>query len=217
MDYSGAKLRRRCRALILGALLPLVLCPLRPAQCAEPNVYPEAAVKAVFLYRFAEYVQWPAEALAAQQFTIAVLGADEVATHLEELLPNHPILGLPAQIKRVTEVRQIDAAQILYVGRNYRGSLRALIAALGARPVLVVSDTEGGLEAGSVVNFVLSEEHVRFEISIAAASRAGLKISAELLAVASRIKADYLPHADCAAGFSADGRDASCLSRVSRR
>jgi hypothetical protein len=217
MTHDDANFPRRCQALVLGATLLLGLCAWRGALCAEADSYPEAAVKAVFLYRFAQYVQWPAEALAAQKFTIAVLGADEVATRLEELLPKHPILGLPAQVKRISDVRQIDSAQTLYVGRNYHGNLHALIAALGDRPVLVVSDAEGGLEAGSVVNFVLSDQHVRFEISTAAASRAGLKISAELLAVATHIKADYLPHAACGATFFADAHQAGCLTRVSRR
>ena len=217
MVYSGAKLRRRCRGLVLGVALLLGLGAWRGGVCAEADSYPEAAVKAVFLYRFAEYVQWPAEALTAQKFTIAVLGADEVAARLGELLPKHPILGLSAQVKRITDVRQIDSAQTLYIGRNYHGNLHALIAALGDRPVLVVSDAEGGLEAGSAVNFVLSNQHVRFEISTAAASRAGLKISAELLAVATHIKADYLPHAACGATFFADAHQAGCLTRVSRR
>jgi hypothetical protein len=217
MDYHGASLTRGCRALALGAALLLGLYPWRGAQCAEPDIYTESAVKAVFLYRFADYVQWPAEALAPGKFTIAVLGADEVATHLEELLPSHPILGLPAQVKHISEVRQIEDAQTLYIGRDYHGSLRAVIAALRNRPVLVVSDVEGGLDAGSAVNFVLSEQHVRFEISTAAATRARLKISAELLAVASRIKAGYLLNASCRAAFLADGRDALCLTRISRR
>jgi YfiR/HmsC-like len=207
----------RCRALLLGAALLVGLCPWRSAQCAEPEIYTESAVKAVFLYRFADYVQWPAEALAPRKFTIAVLGADEVATHLQELLPNHPILGLPAQVKQITEVRQLGDAQTLYVGKDYHGSLRALIAALRDRPVLVVSDVQGGLEAGSAVNFVLSEQHVRFEISTVAASQARLKISAELLAVASRIKAGNLPNVGCRVTFLAQASDALCLAWISHR
>ena len=176
MTHRRASLPRGYRAVALGAALLVGLCPWRSAQCAQPEIYSEAAVKAVFLYRFADYVQWPPDALAARKFTIAVLGADEVATRLEELLPNHAILGLPAQVKQISEVRQIGDAQTLYIGRNYRGSLRAVIAALRDRPVLVVSDVVGGLDAGSAVNFVLSDQHVRFEISTVAASRARLKI-----------------------------------------
>jgi hypothetical protein len=217
MTEHGAKLPGGFRALALGAALLLSLYPWHDAQGAEPEIYTESAVKAVFLYRFADYVQWPAEALTAGKFTIAVLGADEIATHLEALLPSHPILGLPAQVKHVSEVRQIEDAQTLYVGRDYHGSLRAVIAALRDRPVLIVTDVEGGLEAGSAVNFVLSDQHVRFEISTAAANRAGLKISAELLAVATRIKAGYLLNANCRAAFFADEREAPCLTRISRR
>jgi hypothetical protein len=66
--------------------------------------------------------------------------------------------------------------------------LSVLIEALKDRPILIVTDQPGALEEGSSVNFLLEEQHVRFEISTAAAKRSGLLIGSGLLAVAERVK-----------------------------
>jgi hypothetical protein len=157
-----------------------------PARAA--GAYPEEAVKAVFLYRFAGYVTWPASTANAPQFTIAVLGAENVAEQLKEFLPEHPIQGRPARVATIQGLGQLGDAQMLYIGPGFAGKLSVLIEALKDRPVLIVTDQPGALEDGSTVNFLIEQQHVRFEISIAAAKRSGLSIGSDLLAVAQRVK-----------------------------
>lgn len=206
----GALLSSLCVSLALSASL-FAAAAGSPAAPTVATAYPVEAVEAVFLYRFAGYVQWPPPAASSPRFTIAVLGADKVAAELREVLPNHPIQGKPAEVHSIRSVSQIGDAQMLYVGAGYNGNLRAVIDALHGRPVLVVTDKEDGLEAGSTVNFLLIDRHVRFEISTAAARRAGLKISAALLAVATRVRALNMPlYRPCS-------RDTACLSLVARR
>jgi len=160
-----------------------------PARAAE---YSEDAVKAVFLYRFAGYVTWPASSASAPQFTIAVLGAENVAEQLRGLLPEHPIQGRAARVTTIRGLGQLGDAQMLYIGPGATGKLSMLIEALKERPVLIVTDQPGALEEGSTVNFLIEQKHVRFEISTAAAKRAGLLIGSDLLAVAERIKTGEL-------------------------
>jgi hypothetical protein len=154
--------------------------------CAEG--YSEDAVKAVFLSRFAEYVEWPPDALAGSQFTIAVLGDDGVAAELQRLLPNYPIKNLPARVKKIRKVQELGEAQILYIGAGHPDDIRDAVAALHARPVLLVTDDEHGLEAGSIVNFMLVDQRVRFEVSLVAAERSALTINSGLLSVAARVQ-----------------------------
>lgn len=180
-------MHRRC----LTVLVLLVLgVPSLGALAA--TVYPAEAVKAVFLYRFAGYVQWPPPLGDAPRFTIAVLDAPAVAAQLAQLLPDHPILGKPGVVHAIRRINDLGDAQMLYVGTDYDGDLRALLEGLQGRPVLVVTDRPGGLEAGSTVNFVIDQQHVRFEVSMPAARRAGLKISSDLLAVAAHVETGQL-------------------------
>jgi hypothetical protein len=62
-----------------------------------------------------------------------------------------------------------------------------MVDAAGARAVLVVTESERGLPPGSVINFRLADERIRFDISLVAAERAGLKISSQLLALAATV------------------------------
>ncbi len=166
----------------------LVVFAIQPPPAHAAARYPEEAVKAIFLYRFAAYVTWPASTANAPQFTIAVLGEENVAEQLKEFLPQHPIQGKPARVATIQGLSQLADAQILYIGPDFAGKLSVLIEALKDRPILIVTDQPGALEQGSTVNFLVEEQHVRFEISTVAAKRSGLLIGSGLLAVAERVK-----------------------------
>ena len=185
MPLSRRASRRRTALTLLAAVWAMSLA-VRAAGAAES--YSEDAVKAAFLYRFTGYVDWPPQAAADPQFTIAVLDAGGVATELERLLQNRQIQNRPAQVRPIKNLRELDGAQMLYIGGSHRDDLHRLISSVAGRPVLVVTSQEGGLDAGSSVNFVLIDQRVRFEISLDAAQGSGLRVASELLAVAIRVR-----------------------------
>ena len=150
--------------------------------------YPAHAVKSAFVYRMTGYVEWPPAALQGEYFTIAVVGAQEIADELERLLSNRTIKNLPVRIQRGSVIDAQSDAQVLVVGAHYTGNLRRDIARMGARPVLIIADLPDGLEQGGIVNFIGIDRRVRFEISLDAARRAGLGIGSELLSVAARVR-----------------------------
>jgi hypothetical protein len=166
----------------------LVLIGALPTSARSAAEYPEDAVKAVFLYRFAGYVSWPEATAGAPQFTIAVLGADDVAKQLRTYLPEHPIQGKPAHVATIQGLSQLGDAEMLYIGPRFPGKLSVLIDALRGRPILIVTDRPGALDEGSMVNFLIEQQHVRFEISTSAAKRSSLLIGSGLLAVAERVE-----------------------------
>ena len=164
---------------------------------AAQAAYSDDAVKAAFLYRFTGFVDWPPQSLEPGHFTIAVLGSRPVAKELARLLVKYPVKNLPARVRLVDHARQALDAQMLYVGTSFLGDLREVTDALERRPVLLVTDHPGGLDEGSAVNFLLVDRRVRFEISLAAAHRAGLQVSSQLLAVAAHVRGAALPSRSC--------------------
>lgn len=174
--------RRRLLACAVYALCAAAL----PAWGGE--VYEPDTVKAAFLYRFTGYVDWPDEAMREPTFTIAVLGSPSIAAELGRVLPSHLVKGLPAGVRTIRSIDELGAAQMLYVGAEHPGALRPLIDALGTRPVLVVTDRERALDDGSAVNFLPLDRRVRFEISLEATRKAGLKVGPSLLAVAATVR-----------------------------
>jgi hypothetical protein len=175
----------------LSTLLGFALCMLcSPARSEER--FSANAVKAAYLYRMAGYVTWPGSLPAHAPFTIEVLGDARVAEDLEQLLPDHPIDGHPARVRAIDSISQLGEAQMLYIGPDFKGDVHAAIIASAGHPILTVTDERHGLEDGGTINFVEDGEHVRFEVSLVAAARAGLSISSQLLSVALRVKGGHL-------------------------
>ena len=177
----SATARRMIRLWLAVLLLP---CLAPPAASAE---YSPEAVKAAFLYRFAGYVQWPQSAPDVP-FTIAVLDADDVADALAHIVATHTIAGHRAQVRKLKSTRELGDAQLLYIGPGHGYELRSLILPLAQQPILIVTDDDNGLAAGSTLNFRQLERRIAFEASVTAAQRAGLRISSDLLSVALHVE-----------------------------
>jgi YfiR/HmsC-like len=178
---------RICRNVTAGAAAACVLAfssLIHPAH--GDDAYSEDSVKAAYLYRFAGYVEWPNQSPDAP-FVIDILGSPAIARELERLLPHHSIKNHPVQVREIRSLRELGNAQIVYVGTGHAQSLRALAPTPGLPAMLLVSDEEGGLSNGSALNFLTINRNVRFEVSLTAADRWGMKISSELLGVAIRV------------------------------
>ena len=167
-----------------GALLVLALCGLAAEAHAQEAVYHDEEVKAAFLYHFATFVQWPETEQADEPFTIAVLGADEIASKLEGVLPGRTIQGRPMAVQRLRSIDEVSDAAVLFIGGELNAELPRLIDNVADRPLLVVTDAPGALRDGAMINFQVVDRRVRFEISLPAAERAGLQLSSRLLSAA---------------------------------
>ncbi len=183
---------RRITGLFTASAAWLFAVPLLCGNAANAaEGYSEAAVKAAYLYRFAGYVRWPEPLPPDEPFVIDVVSAPGVANALRALLRDHPINGHLAQIREVAGKDDWGPAKLVYVGAGHAGALRTLKPGLPAR--LIVTDQEDGLNAGGTVNLITLDRNVRFEVSLAAADRWGVKISSELLGVALRVQGSGHP------------------------
>lgn len=178
----GAAGRRR---VLVGGLAAGLLAQGRWAVAEEEAL--ESSVKAAYLYKFLAYVEWPAASFASADApqVIGVLGADDVLAELQRLVVGRQVNGHPLAARRVALGEPVESLHVLYVGRAARPS--AVVPTLLGRPILVVTDAAGALADGSALNFVQVRGRVRFEASVPAAERGGLKLSARLLAVAERV------------------------------
>ena len=171
----------------LAGLL-LLTAGLLPASAAAQQAT-EAGIKAAFLYKFAGYIEWPANTFATPDapLVIGVVGSEEVAAELERLVPGRSVNNHPVAVRRFREGEAPKGAHILFVGRG-EPNLRAVVrAAQQNGGALIVTETEKGLEAGGAINFVLVDDRIGFEVSLEAAERSGHRISSRMLAVARRV------------------------------
>lgn len=177
------------RVLPAAALTLVLLGAVGSSRAfAEAPGYSQDQIEAAFLYRFVGFVHWPEGARTPPVFTVAVLDDEAVASDLERLLPSNGLQGKRLRVRSIRRIDELGDAQILYIGESDEAVLRHWLAQVADRPVLVVTNQPGGLDAGSTINFLVVDRHVRFEISLAAAKRAGLNISADLLSVAMHVE-----------------------------
>ena len=171
-------------AVAYGAIAPSVPAP----PSAEAERILERRVKAAFLFRFTEFITWPEAAFARPDspFVIVVAGRDALADELRQITAGRSVGGHPVEVVRVSEPA-IPVAHVVFVAEPEKLRLRDWIRA-APRHALVVTESEGALALGAVINFLLVEGRVRFEISLDAAERRGLRMSSRLLAVAHGVR-----------------------------
>ncbi len=169
-----------------GALLALLLIGLLTSSARSQPVHSELEVEAAYLYRMAAYVEWPDPVATGRPFVIAVMGYPDLARELKKLETGHLIREHVVQILEVDRAQELENVRILFVGAERNEFLRGLTRT-DPPPILIVTAEDRGLEYGAMVNFVTIDDRVRFEISVTAAERAQLKVSADLLAIALRV------------------------------
>lgn len=155
-----------------------------PAPQAEPAG--EYQVKALFLYNFAKFVDWPASSFATSQdaFTICVVGEDPFGSELDQVVRSKTINSRRLVVKRVSRAQDVRSCQIAFIGTMDERRARKTLAELNSASVLTVGAINGFTEWGGVVKFTLEENKVRFEINLEAAEHAQLRISSKLLSLA---------------------------------
>jgi hypothetical protein len=149
----------------------------------------EVAIKAAFLYKFGDFVEWPAGAFAGPDgaFIIGLIGADPVADELERVVSGRTIQERVVVVRRLRRGEAPGRVHILFVGQSEAARLPEILATARGRPVLIVTETDNALAQGSMINFVPAGEKVRFDVALPPAERDRLKISARLLAVARKV------------------------------
>jgi hypothetical protein len=179
---------------IMAALLCCALTPPPTARAAgevSANGV-EAQVKAAYIYRFAEHIEWPPSAFAsnAAPLAIGVMDGDPVAAELNRLRLTRQINGRSVTVRTLRPGESASGLQVLYIGAQDGARLKRSLDAAQTQGVLAITDGDGTLAAGSAISFVLVESRIRFDVSVVHAERSGLKISARLLAVAHKIEGD---------------------------
>lgn len=168
----------------------LALGGLSPAAWAwqgDGFINREYPLKALFLYNFGGYVEWPAEAFGNEQqpFVIGVLGSAPIDAMLHEIAASKAIAGRRIEIQKYASPETIGPCHILFVARNVSTQqARAAIERLRGLPVLTVGDSPGFAKQGGCVNFYIESNKIRFEVNLEAAKQQHLRISAKLLALA---------------------------------
>jgi hypothetical protein len=168
---------------IIGCVCVAWLLSVGAALGQGPSEY---QLKAAFLFNFGKFIEWPADSFAKDDapMVIGVLGNDPFHGDLEKIILNKTINQHPFVVKKLETAAEASHCQIVFISASENKKLADIFRELRGASVLTVSDTAGFIEAGGMINFVLEENKIRFEINNTAAKQAKLKISSKLLGLA---------------------------------
>jgi hypothetical protein len=168
-------------ALLIAALV----------QAAAPSEeLPEYVLKAGFLFNFAKYVEWPAEAFDAPEspIIVGVIGADPFGGTLEKALKGRRLGSRPLAIERFRGLDDLGRCHILFIPRGEKGATPLILEKTAEWPLLAVGETEDFARSGGAVGILIENAKPKLQVNPAAAARARLTIDSRLLKLAELVK-----------------------------
>lgn len=198
------------KAYILVISILLMELFITPAMAAGSIQNREQQIKAAFLYNFIKFIDWPEENTADsnEPMIIGIIGSEDFINAFEPV-KNKKIKNRNISVKYFAGLEKLDksgkddesqldreiqkklkACHLLFICACEPESIEnstKIIKAVKDLPVLTIGETVDFLESGGIINFLMEDKKVRFEINNTAAKQAKLKISSKLLRLAKRV------------------------------
>jgi YfiR/HmsC-like len=168
-----------CTALIVGAF-----CASLPAQ-GQISGSEEYRLKLAFLFNFAKFVEWPADAFPSQQapLNICIVGRDPFDAELEREVMERNLYGHPVTIRTLRPSDGFGGCHLIFLPASSDGLLPGVLKRLDGLAI-TVGESAGFVARGGVVNFVVEGTNLRFAVNLSAAQRTRCRISSRFLALA---------------------------------
>jgi hypothetical protein len=187
---KGMPYRRSGCFAHFSAILCCLLLISGAAQCVRgQTTVEEYQVKAAFLFHFAQLVDWPADAVSDgdRSLNLCVFDDDPQRFELQSTLEGKLIGDRVFHIRLLSEPHAIRGCNILFLSHDEGRRQPAILLGLHDQPILTVGETESFLSDGGMIRFRLEGDRIRFDINLAAADSARLKISSRLLLLATSV------------------------------
>jgi len=149
----------------------------------------EYEVKAAYLFNFVKFVEWPSGTFGndSEPIRMCILNDAPFGLQLTETVRNKTIKNRPIAVVPVKTGEESRACQVLFISLPQSRQASHLIAVLQGTSTLTVGETRDFLEEGGIINFVLRENQVHFQVNHKAAMQARLRVSSKLLSLANQV------------------------------
>jgi hypothetical protein len=186
--HSGRRRKKTFRQWFGKAYLwPLTLLIFLGGMAgAQKTISQEYQVKALFLFNFTQFVDWPAAAFDGNDtpLVIGILGQDPFGPYLDDLVAGEKVNGHPLIVRRFSSADESKACQVLFINLPSRDAIRDALASLDDQSILTVSDATDFTRLGGMVQFFIKENKIKLRIGLEPARAADLVISSKLLRLA---------------------------------
>ena len=153
---------------------------------AQSTTTREYQVKAVFIFNFTQFVEWPANSFSSADapFIIGILGDDPFGSSLKEAVSGEKMNGHPIIAQHITNFAEIPSCHILFISQSERNNMEQIAANMEGRSILTIGDGLDFLKQGGIIRFLARNNKIQFQINLVSSKTAHLVISSKLLRLA---------------------------------
>jgi hypothetical protein len=149
----------------------------------------ESQVKAMFVYNFLKFVEWPAAShRTGDPFVVLIIGEGPTADATQQFLESKTIGDQKVLVRRTRWDQPLDGARAAFVVESDGKRLHRILDAAASAGVLTIGEGEGFTERGGVIALLVEDRKVRFDVDTSAAQVAGLRVSSKLLALTHAVR-----------------------------
>jgi hypothetical protein len=166
-------------------LAVLVLAPGAPVGAQASLEY---SVKAALLLNFARFIEWPDAAFADARtpVSVCVFGDNPFGDALARALQGETVHNRSLVARQVTSQADSAPCHILFVPSGVESRARAAVQQPRSHAV-TVGESPRFENMGGAVTLLLEDGRVRFKVNLRPVEARGIRISARMLQLASRV------------------------------
>jgi hypothetical protein len=179
--------RRPAIGLLRAAVLAFACATAMPALSAESAEASGSAVKMAIVYNLGKFIDWPGAAHPGTPLELCVSGSAERLEDGLAAIEGKAVHGRALKVRRLGKSQDFSGCHIVFFSESLTAGAAELLASTHLRGMLTISDDEAFAGQGGIVTLVVRDRHVRFQVHLSAAQRAGFTISSELLRVADKV------------------------------
>lgn len=151
----------------------------------QPDV--NSRLKALYIYNFTNMIEWPKE-LKKGNFTIGILGETNLYNELNSKYSSKSVGSQPIAIKQFGDMASVTQCHILFITKDNADKTASLVKKFKPKSTLIISEKEGGLRDGSIINFVIRNNRQSYELSKTNAAKHKLIIGKQLTELAVKVE-----------------------------
>jgi len=172
--------------LLFAVLLSISSGSLNATTKSSPQQAKEFHVKALFLYNFANFVEWPVDAFKNlnSPLRLCLYGSVPFGGFLDAV-DGTRIRDRNLKVVRTSDSEEIEpGCHILFVGTEHLEVIEQLFKNMNHLFVLSIGSVKGFTDKGGIVNILRTQDQNKFEINLSKAIKNGLLIDSDLLSLA---------------------------------
>ena len=150
------------------------------------EVLQEDELKAVFVYNFLKFVDWPEKTCPEKEITLCIVGETSLVDYLLSL-DGQKIKDKSLVVSVEKDFSNLKKCHAIFVGHLPRSDLKNLLWHIKKLPILTVSDLRDFVHKGGMIEIYEENKKIRFKINLKRAHEVNLKISSRLLRLAKEV------------------------------